>query len=91
MNSAPLKKTALLGLLAALAFPSLPAHAGAPVLDTVDLAFYTAPAALPATHGDLIRHRTASLNLGAGAPSVQAWNVMFRSTDAVGTESGHAQ
>lgn len=84
MNRLSLKKSALLGLLATLALPSLPAHASAPVLDTVDLAFYTAPATLPASPGGLIRYRTATLNLGAGAPAVQAWHVMYRSTDAVG-------
>lgn len=75
----------LLGLLAALALPALNAYAAAPVLDVVDLSFYSAPAPLPAgNHGDLLKYRSAVVNLGTGAPLVQAWNLMYRSTDANG-------
>lgn len=78
---------ALLGLLAGLAAPLLltpavPAQA-APALSVVDLSFYTAPAPT-GSKGDLLRHRPAVVNLGPGAPAVQAWNVLYRSTDALG-------
>lgn len=75
----------LLGMVAAVATPFSPARAAAPALSVVDLSFYTAPA-LSATgaKGDLLRYRTASVNLGAGAPAVAAWNVLYRSTDALG-------
>lgn len=75
-------KAALLGL--ALALPAASLQAAAPVLDVVDLSFYSKPATLPATQGVLIKYRAASINLGAGAPVTSAWNVMYRSTDAVG-------
>lgn len=64
---------------------TLPASAhAAPALSVVDLSFYTAPAIGAATKGDLLRYRPATVNLGAGAPAVQAWNVLYRSTDALG-------
>jgi hypothetical protein len=73
--------------LASLASPfaATPAAAAAPALSVVDLSFYTAPA-LSATgaKGDLLRARPAVVNLGPGAPAVQAWNVLYRSTDALG-------
>ncbi|HEX6591330.1 MAG TPA: lipase family protein [Moraxellaceae bacterium] len=75
-------KAALLGL--ALALPGTAALAAAPAMNVVDLAFYTKPATLPAAQGALIKSRSAVLNLGNGAPTAQAWNVMYRSTDAVG-------
>lgn len=74
----------LLGLLASLATP-FAAHAAAPQLSVVDLSFYTAPPlAATSAKGDLLRYRPAVVNLGAGAPAVQAWNVLYRSTDALG-------
>lgn len=75
-------KAALLGLV--LALPGTAALAAAPAMNVVDLAFYTKPATLPAAQGALIKSRSAVLNLGNGAPTAQAWNVMYRSTDAVG-------
>lgn len=48
-------------------------------------AFYDAPASIPAgSHGDLISYRSTTVNLGAGAPAVKAWNVMYQSTDSLG-------
>lgn len=48
-------------------------------------AFYTPPSPLPAGgQGDLVSWRAATVNLGAGAPAVRAYNVMYRSTDAKG-------
>lgn len=46
-------------------------------------AFYDAPSPLPeGAHGDLISYRPATVKLGADAPSVKAWNVMYLSQDA---------
>ncbi len=84
MNRVHLRKPALLGLLAAFFLPS-PVAVAAPALDAVDLAFYLAPSLSPASNkGDLLRSRPAVVQLGNGAPAVQAWNVVYRSTDAVG-------
>ncbi|TAL27363.1 MAG: hypothetical protein EPO01_00475, partial [Aquabacterium sp.] len=70
--------------LAAIALAASAAFA-APVAGPTDGSFYTAPSPLPAgTHGDLIWYRTATVNLGAGAPGVKAWNVLYRSTDSRG-------
>lgn len=76
---------------AVLALPLMAAAAGcawaAPVVGPSDASFYTPPSPLPAgSHGDLIWYRPASVNLGGGAPGVQAWNVLYRSTDAVGAD-----
>jgi hypothetical protein len=79
-----LRQTALAGLVAGSALSFHAAQAAAPVLSVVDLGFYTAPAIGSAAKGDLLRYRTATVNLGNGAPAVQAWNVLYRSTDAVG-------
>lgn len=79
---AGLRPLALLGLLAGLT--PFHATAAAPALSVVDLSFYTPPAIGTAAKGDLLRHRPATVNLGAGAPAVSAWNVLYRSTDATG-------
>ncbi len=77
-----LRQPLVLGLMAALIMPAI--AVAAPV-GPADASFYTPPAPLAAgNHGDLIWYRPATVNLGAGAPSVQAWNVMYRSTDANG-------
>lgn len=48
-------------------------------------AFYTPPSPLPAGgQGDLVSYRATTVSLGAGAPGVRAWRVMYRSTDAKG-------
>ncbi|MDP2227847.1 MAG: lipase family protein [Moraxellaceae bacterium] len=61
--------------------------AAAPAVSPADLSFYSAPSAAGHAQGALLRHRTAVVNLGAGAPAVQAWNVLYRSTDAVGVSN----
>jgi len=49
------------------------------------MAFYNAPASIPAVaNGTLLTYRTATVNLGTGAPAVKAWNVTYKSTDSVG-------
>jgi len=48
-------------------------------------AFYTSPSPSPAgTHGQLIGYQTTTVNLGSGAPSVKAWNIMYYTEDALG-------
>ncbi|MBN2158605.1 MAG: Triacylglycerol lipase [Spirochaetes bacterium] len=54
------------------------------VLDAGDIEFYTVPSSLPSgDHGDIIKYREAEVNI-PGAPSVNAWNVMYYSTDSLG-------
>ncbi len=54
------------------------------ILDAEDTAFYTVPSTLPSgSHGDIIKYREAVVNI-AGAPEINAWNVMYYSTDALG-------
>ncbi len=74
----------LIGLaVGALAAP-LPALA-APSMAPAGAAFYVPPAAVPTgNHGDLIWYRSATVNLGTGAPAANAWNVLYQSTDANG-------
>lgn len=81
---ARLALTALAGIVAGFALPAPDARAAAPVLSAGDLTFYTAPAIGTAAKGDLLKYRSATVNLGNGAPAVQAWNVLYRSTDSLG-------
>ena len=49
------------------------------------LAFYTPPSTPPTgVHGDLVSYRTTTVSLGTGAPAVNAWNVLYQSTDSNG-------
>lgn len=70
---------------AACALGATAATAGAaPVVGPAGMAFYTPPSPLPAgTHGDLIWYRSAQVSVPLG-PSVNAWNVLYRSTSATG-------
>lgn len=72
----------LAGLLVALA----PAPVqGQPSPGPDGMTFYQPPAGPPSgAHGDLVRYRPTTVNLGEGAPSVNAWTVMYQSTDAKG-------
>jgi hypothetical protein len=76
-----LRKSAL--PVAALALAISSAYA-APVVGPSDATFYTNPAAtsLTGAHGDLIQYRPTSPKLGADAPAVKAWNVLYQSTDS---------
>ena len=68
--------------LAAIAIAASSAFA-APVVGPAGAAFYDVPSPLPdGANGDLISYRTATVNLGTGAPAVKAWNVLYRSTNA---------
>jgi dienelactone hydrolase len=71
--------------LAAIALSMSSAFA-APVQGPADDAsFYVQPETMPAgNHGDLIQYRKATVNLGADAPAVNAWNVLYHSQSALG-------
>lgn len=74
---------AVLPLVAALGFAAS-AHA-APVVGPSGNAFYTPPAPLPAgANGDLVWYRPTTVDLGPGAPAVNAYTVLYRSTDSAG-------
>lgn len=55
----------------------------APQVGPAGMAFYTPPAVLPTTPGDLIWYRT-STSTPPGGPSSYSWTIMYRSTDALG-------
>ncbi|MCK5875723.1 MAG: Triacylglycerol lipase [Alcanivoracaceae bacterium] len=79
-----LKKSALLCTLLAgsgLPFASVSA---APMQGPQDISFYTPPVMAGGMQGELIWYRPATVQLGDGAAAVQAWNVLYRSTDARG-------
>jgi len=66
--------------LAAIALAVSSAYA-APVVGPSDDSFYTQPA-LGGAKGDLITYRTATVNLGTGAPAAKAWNVIYQTVDS---------
>lgn len=81
-----LKKSGLGLVMATMVLPTtlvFPTLTDAAVVGASDSSFYTAPTTT-GNAGDLISYRTATVNLGAGAAATQAWNVMYRSTDALG-------
>lgn len=83
MTSAFLRHVALALPLTALAFAA--SSAAAAVVGPSDSSFYNAPATTPTgSHGDLIQYRKTTVSLGTGAPGVNAWNVMYQSTDSLG-------
>ena len=55
----------------------------APVVGPAGTAFYNALSPT-GSHGDLLSYRATTVNLGAGAPGVNAWNVMYQSSDSLG-------
>ncbi|HRH18564.1 MAG TPA: lipase family protein [Aquabacterium sp.] len=72
-----------LSLAAALAL-AVSSACAAPVVGPADDSFFTnpAPTALTGPNGDLLSYRVATVNLGAGATAVNAWNVIYKSTDS---------
>jgi hypothetical protein len=82
MKKLPPSKALMWGVAAALSLPLMSAHA-APVIGPVGDAFYQPPVMAGGSHGDLIWYRNAVVNLGANAPSLQAWNLMYHSNDAL--------
>jgi hypothetical protein len=78
-----LKKSALLcAMLVGIGFPFASASA-APMPGPQDISFYTPPVMPGGMQGELIWYRPATVQLGDAA-AVQAWNVLYRSTDARG-------
>ena len=74
---------ALLIVLAGLSFAA--SASAAPTLGPAGSAFYTPPSPLPSgSPGTLISYRPATLGLGSGAPSVTAWDILYRTSDALG-------
>ena len=76
-------KPMLAGIATALAISAGVAQA-APMPGPADMSFYTPPVMAGGQHGELIWYRPATVDLGAGAPAASGWNVMYRSTDALG-------
>ncbi len=57
----------------------------APTIGPSDNSFYTPPSPLPSgPPGTLIWYRPTTVDLGPAMPSVQAWNVLYLSTDVNG-------
>ena len=72
----------LAGLLVCLL---LAAGAQAATVGPSDASFYTPPSPLPTGNpGTLIWYRPTTVNLGPAAPAVNAWDVLYLSTDADG-------
>ncbi|MFN3712087.1 MAG: lipase family protein [Alcanivoracaceae bacterium] len=84
MNHSLKKMAMICGLVAGISAP-FSQVAAAPMPGPHDISFYTPPVMPGGSAGELIWYRPASVNLGNGAPAVQAWNVLYRSTDARGT------
>jgi len=76
-----LRKSALTVPVAALALAVSSAWA-APVGPS-DASFYNVPASLSGQAGDLIQYRPTTVKLGTDAPSTQAFNVIYQSTDSL--------
>jgi dienelactone hydrolase len=71
--------------IAAIALPvlialSLAASASAAPVLTTPTDIYNVPASLPAGPGNLIKYSPVSVNLGAGAPAVKAWRLLYTSS-----------
>ena len=73
---------AVAGLTTALLLTPLTSHAA--MTGPSDMAFYDPPVIASGQPGELIWQRETSVDLGADAPAVRAWNVLYHSTDAVG-------
>jgi Secretory lipase len=83
MTSISLRKRSFALPLAALALAVSSTYA-APMVGPADASFYTLPAPLPAgNHGDLLSYRQTSVKLGPDAPTTNAWNVLYQSTDSI--------
>lgn len=78
------QNTLLALALAVSLFGSAGLSQAAPMVGPSGSSFYSPPSTATGVHGDLIWYRTASVNLGSEAPSVNAWNVLYHSQDSVG-------
>ncbi len=80
-------RAALLALVVLLASASCALAATTAVVGPSGSAFYTPPSPLPSgPHGTLVWYRTAAVALGAGAPAVQSWNILYETEDALGAQ-----
>lgn len=58
-----------------------------PQIGPADDSFYTVPSLLPpGSHGDIVWYRQAQVDI-PGAPTLNAWNVLYFSTDSVGNQN----
>lgn len=80
--NAPLSFRQLAVPLAALTL--LASAAQAATQGPAGMAFYAPPVTGSGPHGELVSYRKATVNLGSDAPAVNAWNVLYRSTDSRG-------
>lgn len=85
MKQSNLLKPLILGIMAA-AVP-LASVSAAPSVGPGDMSFYQPPSVHGTQPGELIRYRETTVDLGPGAPAARAWNVLYRSTDALGAEN----
>lgn len=70
---------------AVMAFVAASDASAAPVVGASGMAFYTPPSSLPSgSPGELISYRPATVNLNVTLPAVNAWNVMYLSTNQQG-------
>lgn len=69
--------TLIASVLAATAALAVP-NAGS----SDDAVFYTAPTVLSGVAGELLSYRPATVKLGASAPTVSAWNIIYQSKTA---------
>ncbi|RZQ63292.1 lipase family protein [Amycolatopsis suaedae] len=75
--------TALFAVLALGAVSTVPAQAAAVPPPAQD-PFYTAPADLTGSPGDVLRQRAVDVKVGPFPAPVKAWQLMYRSTSATG-------
>lgn len=83
MNHSLRKMAMLCGLVAGISAPFAQV-AAAPMPGPEDISFYSPPVMPGGTPGELIWYRPATLHLGSDTPAFNAWNVLYRSTDARG-------
>lgn len=82
MKKLPTSKALMWAVAASLTLPFMPAQA-TPTMGPAGDAFYQPPVIAGGSHGELIWYRNATVDLGANAPSLQAWNLMYHSNDAL--------
>ena len=77
--------TALVALSVSLGLALAPGASAQPVIGPSGLAFYDPPSSLPpGPAGTLVWYRPTTVNLNVTLPSVDAWDVLYRSTDEQG-------
>ena len=79
LNRSPVCRLAATALLALAATGAT----AAPTPGPTGLSFYDPVASASGNHGELVWYRSATTELGPDAPAVTAWNVVYRSNDAL--------